>query len=546
MGLLDSMFGGGTTINLTLDAPTAIARKRRLGPHRPRGRKKPLSLKELTLRFLYVRVESVPGQTLPKIDVRELAKQVVAAGAPMPPGSQQSFTFRLTVPTTLPPSAHNVSFQVIATADIPGVKDPTAKVDVKVVEASKDKTRRLPLGDVLTRFPGLQSTDDVQLEKALRDLHLACYSEAGQLQEVEPIVGRLMFERTGDVRRKAIEAWGNLVDKHVEQRHLQALYGLANTPGLDDRTFGEVIVAATKLADDGALGLVQQLAAHPSANVREKIASNLRFNAAEKFNGKRELVVQLAQDPDPEVRAAAVGTLTSFRDDQQLMYWVANLSDQDPSAEVRAACIATLSLAHHHGMGDLALAVYEKHVPDPDPEVRVSIARQLGSQPPAALQRVWGIAQSLAADPQEEVRRALAFEFNNMEKLPQLLPLAQHMAQHDVSAEVRKDALSGMSALMPAQQAAAFYGQLMAQARSEQDMWPLLNDLLPPPRERRGEAAPLADRAVPVPGRRGRGARRADLEGSASRAPDHGVSWWVSVPGVPTLPPQFTDVLFGS
>ena len=63
----------------------------------------------------------------------------------MPPGSQQQFAFRLTVPSTLPPSAHNVSFQVVVNADIPGVKDPTAKVDVKVVEASKDKTRRLPL-----------------------------------------------------------------------------------------------------------------------------------------------------------------------------------------------------------------------------------------------------------------------------------------------------------------------------------------------------------------------------------------------------------------
>jgi HEAT repeat protein len=477
MGLLDAMFGGGTSINLTLDTPTASPGSVVSGRIDLGGGKKPLVVKELSVRFLYVRVESVPGETLPKIETRDLARLVVAAAEPLPPGLQKQFTFRLTVPRDLPPSAHNVSFSVIASADIPGVKDPTAKVDVKVLEASKDKTRRLPLQDVLSRFPGLQSSDDVALQSALRDLHLACYSEAGELLEVEPLVSRLMFEKTGDVREKAISAWGNLVDKHTEPHHLQALYALANTPGLDADAFGEVIVAATKLADDGALGLVQQLAVHTSATIREKVASNLRFNAADKFNGKRELVVQLAQDPAPEVRKAAVGTLSCFRDDQQLMYWVANLSDQDPSAEVRAACISTLALAHYHGMGDLALAVYEKHIPDPDAEVRVSIARSLGSQPPAAIQRLWGIAQSLAADPQEQVRRALAFEFNNMEKLPQLLPIAQHMAQNDVSADVRKDALSGMSALMPAQQAAAFYGQLMAQARSEQEMWPLLNGL---------------------------------------------------------------------
>jgi hypothetical protein len=75
------------------------------------------------------------------------------------------------------------------------------------------------------------------------------------------------------------------------------------------------------------------------------------------------------------------------------------------------------------------------------------------------------------------VRRALAFEFNNMERLPQLLPLAQHMAQHDVSPDVRRDALSAMSALMPAQAAAQLHGQLLTQARTEHDLWPLLNGL---------------------------------------------------------------------
>ncbi len=477
MGLLDSMFGGGTKLDLALDAPTASPGSIVSGRIDLGGGKKPLVLKELTVRFLYVRVETRPGQTLPNIEAKELAKQVIAAGAQIPPGSQQQFTFRLTVPTNLPPSAHNVSFQVVATADIPGVKDPTAKVDVKVVEASKDKTRRLPLAEVISRFPGLQSPDEEALKQALYQLHLACYAESGELIEVEPLIARIMNGATGELRMKAIEAWANLVDKHVEPRHLQALYALANTPGLDDRTFEQVIIAATKFADDGALAFVQQLAAHPTSTVRAQVAQNLRFNAAEKFNGKRELVVQLAQDPAPEVRQAAVGAMTCFRDDQQLMYWVATLSDQDPSADVRAECIAALSLAHHHGMGELALAVFEKHIPDPDPQVRRSIARQLGSQPPAALQRVWGLAQSLAVDSEEEVRRALAFEFNNMEKLPQLLPIAQHMAQHDVSPDVRKDALSGMSALMPAQDAAAFYGQLMTQARTEQDLWPLLNGL---------------------------------------------------------------------
>jgi HEAT repeat protein len=279
------------------------------------------------------------------------------------------------------------------------------------------------------------------------------------------------------VRRAALEAWANLVFNRVQPNHLQTLYAVANTPGLDDETFEQVIIAATKFAEEGALHLVQQLAEDPRAEVRAKVAENLRFNAAEKFAGKRELLVQLAQDPVPAVRAAAVGALSCFTDDQQLMHWVANIADADPDPAVQAQCVATLSLLHHHGMGELALAVYEKHTQNPNAQVRSKIAEQLGWQPPAAMQRVWGIAQRLAQDPDEEVRRALAFQFCNMEKMPQLLPIAQHMAQQDPSAEVRREALGSMSALMPPQQAAALYAQMFAHARSEDDVCPLVRGL---------------------------------------------------------------------
>jgi len=477
MGLLDSMFGGGTRLDLTLDTPISSPGSVVGGRVVLTGGEKPLRLTELAVRLLFVRVQTREGQTLPDVDAREVTKQVVAASGQIPPRAQQVFAFRITVPSDLPPSAHNVSFQVIATADIPGVKDPSATADLKVVEASKDKDHRLPLEQVLARFPGLHSVDEKDVCDALYELFLACYSEGGQLMEIEQLVGQHMMHGTVEVRRKALEAWANLIDNRVQPHHLQTLYAIANLPGLDEDTFEQVIVAATKFAEEGALPFVQQLAQNPSAKVREKVAWNLRFNAAEKFAGKRELLVQLAQDPSPEVRKSAVSAMTSFRDDQQLMYWVAQISDQDPDGEVRAECMSTLSLAHYHGMGELALAVYDKHAQDPEPHVRKEIARNLSSQPPAALPRVWGLAQRLAADQDDEVRRALAFEFTNMEKLPQLLPIAQHMAEQDPSPDVRKDALSGMSALMPPQQAAAFYGQLMSQARSEDEMWPLLNGL---------------------------------------------------------------------
>ena len=477
MGLLDSMFGGGTNLAITLDTTTSSPGSVVGGRVVLGGGNKPLKLTELKVSLLFVRVQSREGQALPEIDAREVAHQVVAAGGDIPPGSRQEFAFRITVPGDLPPSAHNISFNVVATADIPSVKDPSAKAELKVVPASKNANHRIPLHEIEARFPNLRSQDEDALVDALRDFFLACYSEGAQLMEAEQLIAWYMQNGTVRVRRQALEAWGNLVDNRVQPQHLQTLYAVASTPGLDDETFEQVIVAATKFAEEGALPLVQQLAQDQRSDVREKVAQNLRFNAAEKFNGKRELLVQLAQDQAPTVRKAAVSALSCFRDDQQLMYWVANMADADPDPKVQAECISTLSLVHHNGMGDLALAVYEKHAANPSAKVRSTVAEQLSWQPATAMQRVWGLAQKLAQDPDEEVRRSLAFQFCNMEKMPQLLPIAQHMAQQDPSAEVRREALGSMSSLMPPQQAAALYWQLFSQARSEDDVWPLVRGL---------------------------------------------------------------------
>lgn len=474
MGLLDSMFGGGTAMNLALDTATSSPGSVVGGRVTLVGGNKPLRLTELKVSLLYVRVESREGQALPSIEAREVSKQVVAAGGDVPPGSQQTFTFRLTVPSDTVPTAHNVSYQVMACADIPGVKDPSAKADLNVIPADDNPNRRIPLDQIVARFPGLHAKDESQIADALHELFLACYSEGAQLMEAEQLVAWHMQNGTQLVRRNALEAWANLVDNRVQPQHLQTLWAFANMQGLDQETFDQVIIAATKFAEEGALPLVQQLAQSPSADIREKVASNLRFNAAEKFQGKRELCVQLAQDASPEVRKAAVGALSAYRDDQQIVYWIANLADSDSSPAVQSACIDALSLVHHHGMGDLALAVYEKHAGNPSAEVRSRVAEQLMWLPEQALQRVWGIVQRLAQDPDESVRRALAFQFVNMQKLPQLLPIAQHMAQSDPSEEVRREVLGAMSSLMQPQQAVAFYMQLLGQARTEEDAWVVL------------------------------------------------------------------------
>src|SRR5512139_3436405 len=323
MGLLYSMFGGGTSLALTLDVPTASAGGVVGGKVYLTGGKKPLKLTELQVKLLYVCVTSRDDSPLPNIDTRILLTQTVAAGEDLPPGQQKTFAFRFTVPYGTETTAHNVSYKVLASADIPSVKDPSADVELRVVDADEDEHRLLPLEEVFGRFPDLRSNNEGQQIEALRELFLACYSEGAQFMEIEPFLADLMRRGTVGVRRAALEAWANLVDNRVKQEHLQTLYAVANMPGLDEETFDQVIIAGCKFAEEGAFHLVQQLAQHPSSHVRKEVASNLRFNAAEKFAGKRELVIQLAQDQDPAVRAAAMGTFSCFRDDQQIMHGVA-------------------------------------------------------------------------------------------------------------------------------------------------------------------------------------------------------------------------------
>lgn len=476
MGLLDSMFGGGTNLSLTLDRPQGSPGGVVGGNVLLVGGKKPLKLTTLRVHLIYVSVES-QEEGFPKIDTRVIGEQVVAAGVDIVPGSQHPFSFRITIPHDTWPSAHNTSYRIQAVADIPGVKDPSAEQDLRVVDADQNAHFALPLQEIVNRFPGLQGRDEDSLCDGLYQLFLECYSNGGQFMEAEPMLAHYMRTGSARVKRNALQAWANLVDNRVQPQHLQSLYGIANTPGLDPETFDEVIRAACKFAEEGALPMVQQLVQHASPHVRKVTAESLRFHAASRFPGKRELLTHMVNDPDASVRAAAIMAMADFRDDAQLMYGVANHMDRDADADVQSACIGTLSMGHHHGFGELVLSVYEKHATNPSPKVREAVAENLHWQPEQSVQRVWGIAQRLCQDEMPSVRRSMAFQFGNLEKFPQLLPLAQQLAENDPNEEVRADAMRGMSRMAPPAQYIAYLNHKLSQNPGKDMLWGIISGL---------------------------------------------------------------------
>jgi hypothetical protein len=72
MGLLDSLFGGGTKLDLKLDTNTIPEGGTLSGTLTLSGGKKPLKLTALKVRLVYVKVTPVEGQALPKSRCRNL------------------------------------------------------------------------------------------------------------------------------------------------------------------------------------------------------------------------------------------------------------------------------------------------------------------------------------------------------------------------------------------------------------------------------------------------------------------------------------------
>ena len=110
------------------------------------------------------------------------------------------------------------------------------------------------------------------------------------------------------------------------------------------------------------------------------------------------------------------------RSRRRLLYGVANQCQRETESDVRRACISVVRFAHHHGMGALAIALYERNLGDPSEDVRRDIAEGVACQPASTLQQVWALVGRLLQDPSEEVRSTMAFQLCNMREIRSSLP----------------------------------------------------------------------------------------------------------------------------
>lgn len=476
MGLLDKMFGGGTKLELRLDTDKIPEGGTLSGSLSLSGGKKPLKLTALKVRLVYVKVEAQDDSPLPKIDMQVLLDNTVVANGDLPPGSLQKYDFSFKVPTGTDPDGE---YRVMAVADIPKVKDPKAEAKLTVISPDSEGanqgifsrlTGKPNEDEILAQFPGLMSADEDERSDALHDLTCAAYDDDNNFVNIADYLGRMMNEGSVEIRAAALEAWGNVLNNRAKPEHIQALSTMAADPTVSAnlRLMREVVTVTAKFAEEGAAQLVHWFAQHTNPEIRKEMADRLRFDADDEFMEKRAVLTALVADPDPGVRASAVGGLSEYNDEAAMVNDFAQRSMSDPSPDVQAACLSALTLSHHHGFADLVFSTYQQHLQNQHVKVRKELAESCHWLPTDP--RLATIVQALLSDGSPEVRRAMAWQGVNMSDHPELRELFMR-ACDDPDEEVAQNALKSMGRLLGWDTAVQFYRQRMAARPTESTYW---------------------------------------------------------------------------
>lgn len=478
MGLLDSLFGGGTKLDMKLDTSTIPEGGTLSGTLTLSGGKKPLKLTALKVRLVYVKVTPVPGQTLPKIEMQTLLDNAVVSNADLPPASLNKYDFSFQVPKGTDPKG---TYKVIAVADIPSVKDPHAEADLKVIGAPTGEAPKGMFGifkgvmskdDILSNFPKLMSRDEDELCEGLSELQCAAYDPDKNYVNVQDLLAEKMKSPSERVKQAALAAWGTVLNNRAKPENIKALEAMAAQPGLSSDLMREVVTVAAKFAEEGAFPLVQRLAKHADPSVRAEMATRLYLDAEPDLPGKKDLLLAMAKDSDAGVRKAVFGAFAGFNSDKAVMEMVARHIATEASPDVQRACLSALALAHHHGMKDLVFTTFVAQLKNPSSEVRKELSESLHWLPVDP--RLTEIVVTLMKDSSVEVRRAMAWQACNMSEHPELKDVFLGGLK-DADEEVRGNVLGALDRFMPFPEAAKIFREKMKTDPTEKTFWGVFN-----------------------------------------------------------------------
>ncbi|MCB9766443.1 MAG: HEAT repeat domain-containing protein [Alphaproteobacteria bacterium] len=470
MGLWDfitSLFGGGAKMALELDASEVPVGGILSGRAILTGAPKPYPVTAVKVQLLYVHTQAKEDSPIPEIDVRVMLDNTIANNDSLGANEEKAYSFTFQIPNGTEPSAHNVSYTVQVLADIPGIRDPTAKKDLKVREADEN-AGTTSLDAIYERWPALRGTQEDPLVDALRDMRWAHsdYDETKDLLIAEPIVARFMREGSPRVKRAALETWASILGDRARKENLKTLEAILKSPDADEDLIVAGLDAAAKFASAGGIKLLEPFATHTSDKVREQVADSLQYQGGENKD-KRRLLESMLNDSMPHVRAKAIKGLDDFTEDKALVHKIAGIGRAETAAEPQEAVLSAMRSAFYNGSPDVALEVFDLLSQSPHANVREEAANSIQF----AFGYVDGsaVVLRLLADANEGVREKMAYEVQNFgeEHAPKFKDPLKNLADNDPVDKVRTAAINALQKAMTKEEVVAYYRHLMATEPTE-------------------------------------------------------------------------------
>jgi hypothetical protein len=407
-----SMFGGGAKIAVDLTSDRVSMGGILSGKVTLTGAAKDYTADDVKVQLVYVHTEKQDDSPIPKIDVRVLIDQTIATNVDLPAEKVSEFDFQINIPGGLEVTAHNVAYQVKATADIKGIKDPSVTVKLEVFE--NEGGDGLTADKLFQRWPALRGAEDSALEAALRDMRWKhdVDSPEDDLRVAEPVLIKLMddHENTG-IRFQAFEVWANIVGDALRSEHIDRMDAFAKTISDNPAALAQVLSALGRGADLGSERVLKQYLDHASADVRVAAVQALGWGSG--GSARAKVLLPMLQDEDAKVRRAAVNALSSMKDETGVKEGVITLALSDDDPEILSQALSTLAMLWHTPAGVAEVRpVYERARTHNDPIARKAWVNWCAW--PAEADDITDCIEAALRDQETDVAEAMAFEFTNL------------------------------------------------------------------------------------------------------------------------------------
>lgn len=423
MGILGSLFGGGTSLEISLDRDAISGGEQLTGTVTVRGGKKAAQITALEVKVMGVRVASSRD-----FDYRIVFDGAIAQSIPLPAGQPVAIPLALAIPADADPG---LEFQLAATADIPGVADPSAKVEFRVIGRDDDDDGDATVftaDEVLERWEALAGDDAEAFREEASELVDA--REWADVSAGGEVLARRFRDGDPELRDAAIWWYAKLLGPTDDLAAAAPLCALADTD--DEELAGELASAAGALGPAGE-EVLAILVRSPSAQVRRRAGFELVSAGGPR---QRTLAEQLMADPDPGVVSSGVKALGGkLLADPAVVARLVDLATTSDVEALRAHALYALGDAPDHGADASALSAFAANARHSSDWIRATVGEYLPKWPSSPPQMQ--LVEQLATDDDSHVRAKLMNAFHR-DCPAHLRPLWERVAATDPDDHVRE------------------------------------------------------------------------------------------------------------